>query len=394
MRSIVERLSDIPDPRRDHPNRLHKLCDIVLIVVWCTLANIDTWEDMEDYVKFHKDLFERYLELPNGIPSHDTLSRTFAAIDPVLWQTIFAEWMAEKGPEATEAMVLMLGLDGKQLRGTRESGEGKTRKAKQAFNAVTLWASEARLVIKQAMGAGAANEATVGREVLKEVNLKHTVVSMDAMHAQAETLDLILEQGGDYLVSLKKNNKALYEAVAETFKHQKSSDWTGAPMQSFQTVDVGHGRQEKRVCYAIEDLGYLEHMGCVQRFSQLHMVYAIESTITRASKTTCETKFYATSMKNCSVETALSRIRGHWSIENQQHYILDVSFDEDHNRTRENAAKNLALVRRAVLNLLSLEQHTEKKISMARKRRKAAMDHGYAIKLLGLEPLQKADSGI
>jgi hypothetical protein len=191
--SILVDFRELPDPRREHPNKLHKLLDIVVIVIWATIANQETWSDMADYAQDKESLLREHLELPNGIPSAYTLRRAFTLIEPTIFEGIFYRWMEAQSPRNKE-VVRGLQLDGKMLRGTRSSGTGKVEEAQEALTIVTLYSSEEHLVLKQGAVEAGSNEIPAVRSILKGMNLENAVVSLDALHAQSETLRQIKEQ--------------------------------------------------------------------------------------------------------------------------------------------------------------------------------------------------------
>ena len=369
---------DLPDPRLEHPNKLHKLLDIVVIVIWATLANQETWVDIAEYAREKEPLLRQYLELANGIPSHDTLSRAFTMIQPELFETLFYSWMEQQTPQ-TQELIRRLILDGKLLRGTRSSGTGKVEQAQEALNIVTLYSSSERLVLKQGTVKAGSNEIPAVRNVLEGVNLENAVVSMDALHAQTQTLTQIKDQKGDYVVGVKKNQRKLYAGLKDLFEDVKGK----LKLEVFKTFDVKHGRQEERCCYVVRDLEQLKEADCrIEAFTGLKSVLVMQKHTVRNGKASSERRFYLSSLE-ASAKDSHGFVRGHWAIENEQHYVLDVTFHEDANRTRSGfAAQNLALVRRMVFNILSLDGDQKK--SMRSKRAKAAFSDEYVQKLLGL----------
>ena len=252
--NIIEYFKDLPDHRRDHPNKLHKLIDIVVIVIWGTLANLDTWEDIALYARDKKDLLKQYLELPYGIPSCDTLIRTFALLDPILFAAMFASWMENTTPQSRE-IIRQLQLDGKWLLGSKSTGTGKVQALKEALKVVTIWSGAERLVLAQQAVAAGSNEVKAAPEILGNLNLTHAVVSMDAAHTQLETLRVIDEKQGQYVVGVKKNQKSLYQALKDLFTdHHEAAT-------RFETFDVAHGREEQRSIWGLRiDADYCEQL--------------------------------------------------------------------------------------------------------------------------------------
>ena len=386
--NIIEHFSILKDPRRDHPNKLHKLIDIVVIVIWGTLANLESWEEIADYAEFKQDVLKQYLELPNGIPTADTLIRTFALLDPMLFATTFRIWMENATPESRE-VIRHLQLDGKWLLASKSTGTGKSQALQAALQVVTVWASEERLVLAQQAVTQGSNEIVVAPEILENLNLENAVVTMDSAHAQLETLKVIQAGKGAYIVGVKGNQKRLYQALKDLFEDKQSQ------ANMFKTFDVAHGRQEQRTLWALSDLEQLNLADCrIEQWQKvgLKSVFMVEKIVKRGGKESQEKRYYIGSVEPAA-EQALSLIRGHWSIENQQHYLLDVTFHEDLNRTRVGfAAENLGLVRRMVLNVLSVQQTQQvkagrKKISMRRMRTRSGWDDVYLLEVLGLKAL-------
>lgn len=379
--NIIEHFKVLKDPRREHPNKLHKLIDIIVITVWGVMANLEHWEEIAEYARGKEMLLRQYLDLPNGVPSHDTLNRTFALIDASLWESLFGSWMEQQGAES-QAKIRAIQLDGKSLNGSRSSGTGKTEGLQQALEIVSVWAGQERMVLQQTAVAEGSNEIKAARVVLAEMDLANTVVSMDAIHAQIETMALIRKNQGDYLVALKKNQRQLFRAAQDLFEDQDL-----ATLEMSQTFDVGHGRQEQRTLYVLRDLERLKLADArFEKWVDLNRIFVLDKQVLRQAKPSSERRFYLSSLI-CNASEALPLVRGHWSIENQQHYLLDLTFHEDANRTRKGfAARNLALVRRLVLNLLA--QHllsAPKKLSARRLRVRAAWDDSFVPLLLGLQ---------
>lgn len=375
--SIIEHFKDLPDPRREHPLKLHKLIDIVVIAVCATIAKSDTWEEIAEYAEMKQDFLRQFLELPNGIPSHDTINRVFALLDPLAWQTCFLAWMKAIGHLSGKKLI---SLDGKTLRGSKASGKGKREKERAALELVSAWASENELVLAQLAVREGSNEITILPDVLTLLDLEGTTVTIDAMGAQSEIAEQIIEQGGEYLLSLKANHGLLYEEAAWLFEYNLKQQ---VVMDTFETFDVAHGRQETRRCWLMNDLSYLNSAECsVDSWKNLAAIAVVESTTLRQGKEVKDRRFFLTSLHESAADI-LGKIRKHWSIENQQHYPLDVTFNEDRCRTRKGfAAQNLAALRRLALNILNLDDTP--KLSKRLKRFKALLDDAYMLKLLGI----------
>jgi predicted transposase YbfD/YdcC len=384
IQSLVEHYASFPDPRRAHATTLHKLIDIIVITLCGTLAKCDSWDEIAEYAEQKQEFLARFLELPNGIPSHDTISRTFAMLDPKLWTDYFVRWMKNQ-TQVSKAKIEQIQIDGKTARGTKSSGKGKIKGKKlEALEIVSAWASEVQLVIGEVAVEAGSNEIRAVPALLEQLDLEGTVVSLDAMGCQKETTDLIVAGGGDYLVALKGNQQTLHQAAIDLFADvQNDQGKTREVPDSHSTFDVAHGRQETRVCYVLKDLSQFEVADCgVENWTGLNSLVVVEATRAAKGKETFERRYYVTSA-DWSAETALARVRGHWSIENQQHYVLDMVFHEDANRTRKGyAAQNQAVMRRLALNLLNLNPQKGKSKRLQRLR--ALLDDDYLLELLGL----------
>jgi predicted transposase YbfD/YdcC len=382
--NIIEHFSTLEDPRRDHPNKLHKLIDIIVITLCAILAKSETWEEIADYAEEKIDFFQQFLELPNGIPSHDTINRTFSLLNPILWQQHFASWMQTQTLESAEK-INHIQIDGKVLRGSRSTGTGKraNQDKEPAVEIVSAWASDQQLVLGHVTVESMSNEIKAVPALLKLLDLEGTTVSLDAMGCQKETTDLIVEQGGNYLVALKGNQGTLYQAAKDLFEDALSDKSNHPKPDRASSFDVAHGREEMRVCHVLKDLSQLVLADCnVESWRDLKCLIVIEAQTVRQGKESFEKRYYLSS-GDWAASEALARVRAHWSIENQQHYVLDVVFREDSSRTRRGfAAENLALIRRLALNLLNLD--TSLKRSKRRKRLKALLNDGYLLSLLGL----------
>lgn len=383
--NIIEHFSTLEDARRDHPSKLHKLIDIIIITLCAMIAKCETWEEIADYAVARYYFFKQFLELPNGIPSHDTINRTFSRINPILWQEHFVSWMKLQTPESLKK-IRHIQIDGKVLRGSKSSGTGKKveQEKEPAVEIVSAWSSEHQLILGHVTVEKTSNEIKAVPVLLKLLDLEGTLVSLDAMGCQKETTDLIIEGGGDYLVALKGNQGTLHQAAQDLFEDVlKDTSGIREVPELHSSFDVGHGREEERICYVLKDLKQLELADCkVESWQNLKCLVMVEAKTVRQGKNVFEKRYFLSS-KDWSAKQALESVRGHWSIENQQHYVLDMVFGEDSSRTRSGfAAENLGLIRRLALNLLNLDVGLS--ISKRRKRLKALLDDNYLLSLLGL----------
>jgi len=254
--TIVEAFAELPDPRREHPAKLHKLIDIVVIAVCAVIAKAETWEEIADYGVHKEDFLRQFLALPNGVPSHDTFNRVFSGLDPVAWQSCFMNWMRSVSRLSEDKLI---SIDGKVLRGSKSKGQGKRDRQQAALSLVSAWAGENELVLAQLAVEENANELSLIPELLALLDLAGASVSIDAAGCHQEVAEQIVDQGGHYMLWLKANQGRLFDEVNWLFEHPLSE---AVAMAQAQTFDVAHGRQETRTCWLMSDLSYLAQAAC------------------------------------------------------------------------------------------------------------------------------------
>jgi predicted transposase YbfD/YdcC len=367
--TIAEHFSNINDPRIER-RKLHKLIDIITISICAVICGADTWEDIELFGSSKHEWLKQFLELPNGIPSHDTFSRVLARINPEQFQKSFISWIQSISKLTNQEIVA---IDGKTLRGSYDSNNDKA-----AIHMVSAWATANRLVLGQVKVDEKSNEITAIPELLKVLCLKGCIVTIDAIGCQKEIVKQIVEQGGDYVISLKLNQKSLDERVEELFQSAIKNQFKGFEHSEIRVDEKGHGRQQIRHCVMLSNIQEL--IEPERKWSNLYSVGMMNSWRTENEKTTFETRYFISSLSNNS-ELLTQSIRSHWTIENQLHWVLDVQFNEDDSRIRNgNAPQNLAIIRHIALNLLNQEKTL--KAGVKRKRNKAGWDDEYLEKVL------------
>lgn len=360
-RNLIEHLKELPDPRVER-SKLHKLTDIMFIALCAVISGADSFEEMVEYGRSKESFLRRFLELPNGIPSHDTFNRVLSRLDVNAWQQCFMNWL-----NATSKSTKTIRLDGKTARASRGSGRA-------ALELVSAFASECRLVLAQRQVEPGSNEVAAASEVLELLELDGCIVTLDALHCQRETAQQILNQGGDYVLALKSNQRRLYEDTRWLFEHAHEH---GTLVSQEETFDVGHGRYETRSCSVMPEVSFLDAHG----FPGLASLVRLEAEREQDGKTSLTNRYYLSSLK-LDAKQALAVVRGHWGIENEVHWILDVAFAEDRSRARSGEAPvNLAVLRRFALNLLRQEPS---KAGVKRKRFRAALADAYLLKVLQL----------
>jgi predicted transposase YbfD/YdcC len=362
--SIAELFADLPDPRLDR-NKKHRLDDILTIALCAVLSGADTWAEVEFYGRCKEPFLRRFLELPHGIPSHDTFNRVFALLDPGRFAECFGRWMAAVG-EATG--LVPIAIDGKAVRGApRPTASGR-------LHLVTAWATANGLALGQQAVADHSNEVAAVPELLRLLDLRGTVVTLDAAGCQRENAAIIRERGGHYVLAVKWNQPALHDAVRAVFERACGADFAGVRYDEHATEDDAHGRHEERYVTVIYDPD-----GVPADWPDVAAVVLVGRERVVNGVATSTAHHYLTSYPGTAAQLA-GWVRGHWGIENGLHWVLDVAFREDDNRTRDaNAGANLGLLRRIATTLL---KQMEAKGSIKGRRRQAGWDDTFLIKAL------------
>ena len=339
-RSLFDYFVVIEDTR-DEKKRRHLLIDVMVIAITAVICGADGWTQVEAFGKAKEEWFRRFLELPNGIPSHDTFGRVFSVLSPEVFAARFREWVASVREVCGEDIIA---IDGKSLRRShcRKKGLGP-------LHMVSAWSAANGLVLAQQATEAKSNEITAIPKVLEMLELKGCIVTIDAMGCQKAIVKDIVAQGGDYALALKGNQSTLAQAVEELFIDADAADYAGWSMDSYETIDRGHGRVERR---RYVTLTAMDKIPQAADWEKLNMVGMVQSERHVKDKTTAETRFYIGSIGGDAQRFAWAA-RNHWGIENGLHWCLDIAFREDESRIRDRqAANNLAVMRHIALNLL------------------------------------------
>ncbi len=363
--SIIHHFSSIEDPRRDR-HKKHLLSDIFFITLCATICGADNWVAIERFGKAKEQWFTEQLNLDHGIPSHDTLGDVFAVIDTEQFSKCFSNWIADLANLVEEDIIA---IDGKCLRRSIDNASNKA-----AIYMVSAWSRQNSLVLGQVKVDDKSNEITAIPKLLTRLDLAGAVITIDAMGCQKKIADQIVEKKADYVLSLKGNHGLLHEDVATYFESTLSPD------VAVQIVDAGHGRIETRSLRVSDDIDWLKNE---HPWTELNCILAVTATREVGAKVTEETRYFISSLSADNPGKLERAVRAHWSIENNLHWVLDVAFDEDSNRTRKGySAANLAVIRHIALNLIKAEKTA--KVGVKTKRLMAGWDNKYLLKIIGL----------
>jgi predicted transposase YbfD/YdcC len=361
--SFTRYFADLPDPRVNR-TRKHRLDDILGITLCAVICGADSFEEIERFGDAREEWLRRFLALPNGIPSHDTFNRVLAALDRKKFAECFGKWMADL---CAATGLRPVAIDGKAVR----SAPGDTFSG--CLHLVSAWATENGLILGQEAVADGSHEIAAIPELLKALDLKGAVVTLDAAGCQTEIVRQIRTQGGDYLVAVKGNQPSLQRAVDAAFDRACEAEFADCSMAA--SVEDGHGRHEERYVTVIRD-----PEGVPPEWADVRAVVAVgRERQVKGEKNASTAHYYITSLR-CGAKKLAGYVRGHWGIENGLHWCLDVSFGEDANRTRDaNAGANLGVVRRVAASLLKQDKA---KGSIKAKRLSAALDTKYLEQVL------------
>jgi predicted transposase YbfD/YdcC len=356
--SFQDHFASLTDPRSSHaPNQRHELIDILVIAVCAVICGADGWEDIEEYGKAQAEWFAQVLDLPHGIPGHDTFRRVLACLDPEELTQCFISWTGALNDLSGGDIV---SLDGKTLRHSFDRAASKA-----AIHMVSAWANANRLVLGQVKVDDKSNEITAIPKLLKLLDLAGATVTIDAMGCQKEIAKVITDQEADYVLALKENHPTLYNDVTLFFEDAKSTDFAEIDHEHHETVDGDHGRIETRRYWITSDI---EWLGAKASWSNLQSIGMVQSCREIGEKVEIETRYFLTSLPAYGVRFAQA-VRQHWGIENSLHWVLDVSFDEDACRIRKDkGAQTFSVLRHIALNLLRRESQHKRGIKARRKR--------------------------
>lgn len=368
LSSLKQHFETIDDPRAGHRIQ-HQLVDMVMIAICAIICGADSWVEIEQYGLSKESWLSTFLELPNGIPSHDTFERLFARLRPEQLQASFSSWLNTVSGVLKQAGIA---IDGKALRGSGHPGEPPS-----LIYMVSAWATEARLVLGQRKVDEKSNEITAIPELLSLLTLDGAIVTIDAIGCQTAIARQIVEQGGDYVLPVKGNQGNLHKDVVDWFERVQAKRFSGEQYDLYETQETEHGRQDTRRYWVLTNI---DAIPALKQWVKSTAIGCIESQRTVGLKTTTEKRYFLMSLP-LSAQRFAAVVRGHWGIENQLHWVLDVAFREDDSKVAQGyAPENLAVLRHLALNLINQEKSL--KAGTRAKRMRAGWDDQYLFRVL------------
>ena len=370
---LVAALAAVPDPRRQCKNLRHPLVDVLVVGFCGVLCGCEDFVELETFGQKQEDLFRRFLELPEGIPSHDTFRRVFQAVCPQALQHCLLQWL-QGVRQAAPAAGAVIAIDGKTLRRTFDRAQGLG-----ALHLVSAWASANGLTLGQVAVDGKSNEITAIPQLIELLDLRDCVVTIDAAGCQKEIAAQIVAKEADYVLALKANQPTLYDQVSDYFLDQLAKEGPGRKLRHHREVEAGHGRSETRETFVAPATKEMVASGAWLGLATVVLV--IRRCVDHATgKSSDEARYFISSLP-AKVKRLAGAVRQHWGIENGLHWVLDVAFNEDRMRQRDrNGIENLALLNRLAVSLL--RQDKTVKAGVKCKRKAAGWDDDYLLHLL------------
>ena len=356
MEEILKSIEFIEDIRQQAKVR-HKLLDVIVIVLFAKLANADDWEEMEAFAECHEEFLKQYIDLENGIPSHDTLQRVMGNINPRHMQKLYEKWNALLSTGEGEKLKKIICIDGKTMR-------GNGNRNRKPSHIVSAWSDEDGFCLGQKAVKEKSNEITAIPQLLDAVNVKGNVITIDAMGTQRAIAEKIRAKSADYVLAVKENQKNLHAEIPEYFEDEGFLKEIKNGAGYKKTQEKSHSRIETREYYQSDKIKWMEEKS---RWKGLKSIGMVCKTMTEGEKTVTEKRYYISSLP-LDIELFSRAVRQHWSVE-IMHWHLDVTFKEDANTTQDKtAAQNLNIINKWSLSILKLLQIGNRKLSMRKKR--------------------------
>lgn len=361
----------LPDPRAN--NIRHRLIDILVMALCAMICGADGWQDMQDFARAKAKWFATFLDLDHGVPSADTFRRVLSSLNPEAFERCFMKWMQAV---VDQSQGKLLAIDGKSIRRSFDQGWDKSGMA----HMVSAFVACNGQSLGQLKTQGRGGELEGIKQLLGLIDLRGATVSIDAIGCQKTIARKIVDGGGDYLLAVKENQKALHRRVQVEMDDLIRRQFKGTWHDRHQDTDAGHGRIETRKVWVTDDLSWLKQASAWPGLKSVVVIESQREVI--GQDTSVQRRYYISSLEPDAAALARA-IRGHWSIENSLHYVLDVSFGEDDSRIRRgHGAENVSRLRRMALNLLkAADKHTKRK-SIKGRRKIAGWDHQFLLNLI------------
>lgn len=370
LNSIQEHFIDLKDPRRETKNKCHNFVDILVIAICGAICGANYWTGITAYGRAKESWLRTFLELPEGIPSHDTFNDIFMKIDSKQFEKCFVSWVSSISTLLPGEVV---SIDGKTLRRSHDNTDSK-----KSIHMVSAWSTSNAMVLGQFKTHEKSNEITAIPMLLEMLSIEKSLVTIDAMGCQKKIAENILSKGADYLLAVKENQPSLYEEINRLYFESEEDIFEENFTKFAEQSNKGHGRLETRRCWVCNNISAL--LLDTSEWAGLTSIVVIESERTISEKTSIEHRVYISSKKR-SAKYFLQATRDHWHVENKLHWTLDVAFREDESRLRKgDGAENFSVLRRIALNLLKKEK-TEK-TGIETKRLRSGWDNDYLLTVL------------
>jgi len=379
--SILDYFNALEDPR-SHINRLHVLGDLVVISIAAVLSGADGPKAIGIWAESNEAWLNKYLSLPNGIPSHDTIGRLLATVDPQVFQECFVDWLSSLQTANDSADELdgaenadnIIAIDGKALRRSHDK-----KKQLSPLFVVSAWSTKYGMSLGQLATEEKSNEITAIPELIENIEVEKAIVTIDAAGCQRAIADQIIDRGGDFVLALKGNQGTLYKNLRQWIAEQWDNDLANVDVRAYETRSKGHGREDHHMYYQFK---IPKNFPGLEKWRGLKTVCVAIRTSEKGGEETCDVRYFISSLR-LGVKRIANAIRGHWSIENTLHWCLDVTFREDESRLRNRiAADNIAWLKRFAITLLKKQNDKE---SIAMRRRMAGWNSDYLAQVLGLK---------
>lgn len=366
---VLRVLGQVEDPRVNRTKR-HSLTDILFVTICAVICGADGWTEVELFGKTKLDWLRRFVPLANGVPSHDTFGRVFSRLKPVELEQCFLRWMSALA-EATAGR--LIAIDGKTIRHSFDKAGGRA-----AIHMVSAWCQANHLILGQVATSEKSNEITAIPDLLDMLDIRDAVVTIDAMGCQKAIAEKIIEGKGHYVLQVKENQPTLHALVKETFDELTGRGIPCVPVQYHEETDAGHGRVETRRVWTTDWTDWYQDRS---EWAHLKSFVCVESTRYVGEHTSKERRYFISDLDGRNAKAMLGYVRGHWGIENQVHWSLDITFREDSLRNRAgHSAENMSRIRRLALNLLRRDKSC--KVGAKGKRLRAAMEPDYLLQVL------------